>query len=114
MTQHAYLVGWRVKMTESDKKSIKSKPSRMWVIGTNGKPSMSATFATVAFVTTTLVYVASVFEKLGPLTIRPFDPAVCAAYLTPILALYFGRRQTEAKTAGIGPTEASNETQAKQ
>jgi len=80
-----------------DNKKSKSKPSRLWIIGTDGKPSMSATFATVAFVTTTLVYVASVFEKIGPVTLRPFDPAVCAAYLTPVLALYFGRRQTDAK-----------------
>lgn len=80
-----------------DNKKSKSKPTRLWIIGTDGKPSMSATFATVAFVTTTLVYVASVFEKIGPVTLRPFDPAVCAAYLTPVLALYFGRRQTDAK-----------------
>lgn len=83
-------------MPEESKKKEKSRPSRMWIIGTDGKPSMSATFATIAFVTTTLVYIASVFEKLGPVTLRPFDPAVCAAYLTPVLALYFGRRQTDA------------------
>jgi hypothetical protein len=84
-------------MSDESKKREKPKPSRLWIIGTDGKPSMSATFATVSFVTTTLVYIASVFEKLGPVTIRPFDPAVCAAYLTPVLALYFGRRQTDAK-----------------
>ena len=78
-------------------------PSRFWIISTDGKPSMSATFATVAFVTTTLVYIASVFEKIGPVSLRPFDPAVCAAYLTPVLALYFGRRQTDAKTGAEAP-----------
>jgi hypothetical protein len=84
-------------MSESSKKTIKSQePSRVWIIGTNGKPSMSATFATVAFVTTTVVYIASIFEKIGPFSIRPFDPSVCAAYLTPVLALYFGRKHTDA------------------
>lgn len=92
-------------MSEEIKKKEKPKPSALWIISTDGKPSMSATFATVAFVTTTLVYVASVFEKLGPVTIRPFDPAVCAAYLTPILALYFGRRQTESKAAAASKQE---------
>lgn len=76
------------------------KVSRLWINGSDGKPSMSATFATVAFMTTTLIYIASIFEKIGPLSVRPFDPAVCATYLTPVLALYFGRRATEAKTAG--------------
>lgn len=75
----------------------KKKPSWLWITATNGKPSMSATFATIAFVTTTAIYVASVFEKIGPFTIRPFDPTVCAAYLIPSLSLYFSRRLTESK-----------------
>ena len=92
-------------MSDEIKKKEKPKPSALWIIGTDGKPSVSATFATVAFVTTTLVYIASAFEKLGPVTVRPFDPAVCAAYLTPILALYFGRRQTESKASGASKQE---------
>jgi hypothetical protein len=86
-------------MSEVSAKAAKKEPSKLWIIGTDGKPSMSATFATIAFVTTTLVYVASVFEKLGPVTLRPFDPSVCAAYLTPVLALYFGRKHTDAQAA---------------
>lgn len=94
-------------MAEQKKnEGVKEKVSRLWIIGSDGKPSMSATFATVAFVTTTLVYVASIFEKIGPFTIRQFDPAVCATYLTPVLALYFGRRATEAKV-----TQAAGEVQ---
>jgi hypothetical protein len=75
----------------------KSKASWVWIKNTAGQPSMSATFATVAFVTTTLVYVASVFEKIGPFSIRPFDPGVCSAYLIPVLGLYFSRRFTDEK-----------------
>lgn len=82
---------------KEEKKKEKPKPSRLWIVGTDGKPSMSATFATVAFLTTTAVYVASVFEKIGKLSIRPFDPTVCAAYLMPVLMLYFGRRHDENK-----------------
>lgn len=91
-------------MSEETKKE-KPKPSRLWIVGTDGKPTISGTFATIAFITTTLVYVASVFEKIGPVTVRHFDPAVCAAYLTPVLALYFGRRRDDAKNAnGTGNT----------
>ena len=79
----------------SGKKELE-KMSRLWVINSNGKPSITATFATVAFFTTTLIYVASIFEKLGPVSIRPFDSAACAAYLVPIMGLYFGRRWTDA------------------
>lgn len=87
-------------MSEENKetqKKEKPQPSKLWIIGTDGKPSMSATFATVAFLTTTAVYIASIFEKIGKLSIRPFDPTVCAAYLMPILMLYFGRRRDDLK-----------------
>ena len=77
------------------KKVEKQKPSKLWIIDTNGKPSISATFATIAFMTTTVLYVLSIFEKLGKLSIRPFDPTMCAAYLTPVLMLYFGRRRED-------------------
>lgn len=86
--------------SEQKQEQKSSKVSRLWIIGSDGKPSMSATFATVAFMTTTVIYIASIFEKIGPLSVRPFDPAVCATYLTPVLALYFGRRATESKVNG--------------
>jgi hypothetical protein len=56
---------------------------------------MSATFATVAFFVTTVAYIASIFEKIGPLTLRAFDSGACAAYLVPVLGLYFSRRFTD-------------------
>lgn len=75
-------------------------PKAPWFLinNTKGEPSMSATFATVAFFTTTFAYVASMFETIGPLTVRPFDVGACSSYLIPILTLYFGRRWTEAKS----------------
>lgn len=82
--------------TKEQPKTAGTKKS-LWLNNTIGKPSMSATFATIAFLATTGAYVASIFEKLGPLSVRPFDAAACSSYLIPILTLYFGRRWTEAK-----------------
>ena len=77
---------------------------------------MSATFAVVAFAVTTLAYVVSVFQKVGPFTFKSFDSTACGAYLVPILGLYFSRRYTDAKLGtsvlideGIVEAPASNE-----
>jgi len=64
---------------------------------TKGNPSMSATFATIAFFTTTTAYMVSMFETIGPLSIRSFDVGACSSYLIPVLTLYFGRRWTDSK-----------------
>ena len=77
------------------KKKEKPQPSKLWIIGTDGKASVSATFATIAFLATTAAYVASIVEAYGELKFRPFDVAACGAYMVPILSLYFGRRWTE-------------------
>lgn len=71
-----------------------SSVSSFWINDTTGNPSLSATFATISFFVTTAIYVASIFEKIGPVVIRPFDPAAASAYLIPVLGLYFGRRWT--------------------
>lgn len=73
----------------------KGNVSKFWINDTNGNPSMSATFATISFFITTTIYVASIFEKIGPLSIRSFDPSAASAYLIPSLGLYFGRRWTD-------------------
>lgn len=95
-------------MSETDKlpeqKTIEksqNKTSWMWLKNTEGKPSMSATFATIAFLAATGAYVASIFEKIGSISIRSFDSSACSAYLIPILGLYFGRRLTDAKLANV-------------
>ncbi len=69
-----------------------------WMRGSDGKGSVTTTFATVAFWVTTLAFVASIFESVGPVQFRAFDVGACAAYLVPILSLYFGRRWTEANS----------------
>lgn len=72
--------------------STNTKTSWIWIRDTNGRPSMSATFASVAFWVTTIAYVLSIFESVGPLKFRAFDVGACGAYLVPILTLYFSRR----------------------
>lgn len=82
--------------TEEEKLPI-PKASWMWLKDSNGYPSISVTIATVAFWTTTLVFIASCVQKLGPLEFRAFDPAAASGYLVPCLSLYFARRWTDAK-----------------
>lgn len=68
-----------------------------WISDSKGYGSVTVTFATVAFWVTTFAYIASIFDSVGPIKFRQFDVAACAAYLTPTLTLYFGRRWTDAK-----------------
>jgi len=81
--------------TEKQLKPSRQQASKLWIIGTDGKTSISATFATIAFFATTVAYVASIIEGYGELKFRAFDVAACGAYMIPILSLYFGRRWTE-------------------
>lgn len=89
---------------------MQQKTSMPWLKNTAGQPSMSTTFAVVAFAATTFAYIASVFQKIGPFTFKNFDSAACTAYLIPILGLYFSRRWTDAKlgTAQEAPSAASS------
>ena len=76
------------------------KPSWFWMKNSSGEASVSVTFLTIAFVVTTFSYVASMFETLGPLPVRPFDTGACSTYFIPLLTLYFGRKWTDAKFVG--------------
>lgn len=73
------------------------KDSWFWIKDSKGYGSVTVTFTTIAFVVTTLAYVLSIFQKIGPLEIRAFDVAACSAYFIPVLTLYFGRKFTESK-----------------
>ncbi len=70
----------------------------MWVKNTSGQKSASLTFAAVGFTVVTLWLVVSIVSKIGHIEIRQFDGATAMAYLTPLLALYFGRRWTDGKS----------------
>jgi hypothetical protein len=73
------------------------KPAWYWIKDTKGYGSVTVTMVFVAFWVTTLAYIVSLVEKIGGVTIRPFDVAACSAYFIPILTLYFGRKFTDAK-----------------
>ena len=74
--------------------------SWLWIRDSKGFGSVTVTFVTVAFFVTSLAYVLSIVERIGPVAIRPFDVGACSAYFIPILTLYFGRKFTEAKFPG--------------
>lgn len=76
------------------------KPAWYWIKDAKGFGSITATMVFVAFWVTTLAFVASIFDKIGPVSIRPFDVGACSAYFIPVLTLYFGRKFTDAKLLG--------------
>lgn len=92
-----------LKESETEVESIDPTPPEVpehawyWIKDTKGNPSVSVTFATVAFWVTTFSFIISIVERIGPVSIRQFDVASCSAYLIPVLTLYFGRRATDAK-----------------
>ena len=87
----------------SNDKSITKNSSWFWIKDTKGYASVSLTFASVSFAITTFAYAASIFEKIGDITIRPFDSGACGAYFGTIMALYWGRKWTEAKYTSSNP-----------
>lgn len=82
--------------TDGDPSTV--KPAWYWIKDTRGYGSVTVTMIFISFWVTTLSYLMSIVEKLGPLTVRPFDVAACSAYFIPILTLYFGRKWTETKS----------------
>jgi hypothetical protein len=83
------------------KKFIKNNVStkKPWYIlrDSRGYGSVSVTLLFVSFWVTTFAYIASLFEKIGDIEFREFDPAAVSAYLIPIVTLYFGRKWTDSK-----------------
>jgi hypothetical protein len=82
---------------QSEKKSEVVKVPFFWVRDASGHRSVSVTLLVVSFFVTTLAFVLSIFSKIGPVEIRPFDVAACSTYMVPILTLYFSRRWTDAR-----------------
>jgi len=73
------------------------KSSWLWLKDSKGVPSVTLTFATVAFAVTTTAYILSMFESIGRFNVRTFDVGACGSYFGTVMALYWGRRWTEAK-----------------
>lgn len=73
------------------------KPAWYWIKDSKGYGSVTVTMVFISFWVTTLAFLASIVESVGPVQVRQFDVAACSAYFIPILTLYFGRKWTEAK-----------------
>lgn len=89
------------KAEDTDHTPEKVVDSWLWIKDSKGYGSVTVTFATVAFWVTTVSYVMSMVEKIGPVSLRPFDVAACSAYFIPILTLYFGRKWTDSKSGKV-------------
>ena len=72
----------------------------------DGRPSVSFTMMVVAFTVVTLWLFVSIVEVAFGIQIREFSGSEAMAYLTPICALYYGRRRSTDK---IKSTTASAE-----
>lgn len=88
-----------VKQTETSD-PIAVKPMWYWVKDSKGNGSVTTTLLFISFWVTTIAYIASIFENIGPVTFRQFDVAASGSYFGLLLMLYFGRRYTEAKFRG--------------
>jgi hypothetical protein len=65
-----------------------------WLKNTKGEPSASLSMSVIAFLVVTLWLLAWLIATPLGAPIPIFDAATAMAYLSPILALYFGRRWT--------------------
>ena len=75
----------------------------------DGKKSASFTMMVIAFTVVTLWLFVSIVEVAFGVHIREFSGAEAMSYLTPICALYFGRRQVTDKINSTSTEASSNE-----
>jgi hypothetical protein len=61
-----------------------------WLKDQDGNPSVIVTLVLVSFIATTSAYVLSIVDKLGPISIRPFDVGAAGAYFGTVLACWVG------------------------
>lgn len=66
----------------------------LWLKNTQGEPSASLTMSVISFLVVTLWLLAWLIATPFGAPVPPFDAGTAMAYLSPILALYFGRRWT--------------------
>ena len=78
----------------------KVQDSWLWIKDTKGHSSVTVTFLTISFFVTTVAYILSMFEEIGPLKTRAFDVAASGGYFGALCLLYYGRKKTEASISG--------------
>lgn len=78
----------------------------IWMKDSSGTQSASLTMCAVGFALVSLWLLVSIVAKIGHIEIREFDAGQAMGYLTPLLALYFGRRWTDGKnTLDVDPNQ---------
>ncbi len=75
-------------------------PTWYWIKDSNGNGSIMATLTFVSFWITTIAYVLAIFDKIGPISIRPFDVSACAAYFIPVMTAFVGKHMIDSKNSG--------------
>lgn len=77
-----------------------------WIKNSQGEPSASLTMALIAFIMVTLWLLVWLIATPFGVPVPVFEAATAMAYLSPILALYFGRRWTSdngrVRAEGVG------------
>ena len=82
----------------------------MYLKNKNGERSVSLTMVVVSFgVVTGWLVLWLVLASFG-LTIPAFDATTAMAYLSPILMLYFGRKNTDARAESTTKTNTNSRT----
>lgn len=70
----------------------------IWIKNTKGEKSASLTLVMVAFVIVMFWMVVSIFINPFGFEVMPFDASEAMMVLTPLLGLYWGRRNTDVKS----------------
>lgn len=97
------------KLPDSLLKPEEKNPAKVpWYLLKNadGARSVSYTLVIVFSLLAAIWFLLGIFEKLGPVNVRPFSGSETMAVLSVVYALYFGRRHQELKA---GETEANSE-----
>jgi len=71
--------------------------ANLWIKDQNGDPSVIVTLVAVSFVAVTVGYVMSLFDRIGTVSIRPFDVAACGAYFGSVMAAFVGHHWVTTK-----------------
>lgn len=84
----------------TDKKITKKKKPSLWYLlrAENGKKSVSYTMVIWSFFAVLLWLILSIAEQPLGIKVREFSGSESALFLSPIYALYFGRKHTKNKT----------------
>ena len=76
-----------------------------WIKNTQGEQSASLTMSIIAFSVVTLWLIAWLIATPFEVPVPMFEAGIAMAYLSPILALYFGRRWSSSNGKNISENQ---------